>query len=67
VYASVKEVCCHELKPCFDTYRQLTIVEVLKVGTQVTVAWSESTVVRTVQKQLPVDILPQGSSTSSCI
>jgi hypothetical protein len=40
---------------------------VLEIGKQVVVAWSEIRALRTVVKQLPVEMLQQCSSASSCL
>jgi hypothetical protein len=74
LYACVKEVCHLWAQPLFDTFCQLLIiVEILwsqpvsHVGKQVAVAWSEIRTLRRLVKQLPVEILQQCSSASSCM
>jgi hypothetical protein len=73
LYACVKEVYHLWAQPRFDTFHQLIIVEavcmqpILQVGKQVVVTWSEIRALRRVVKQLPVEMLPQCSSVSSCM
>jgi hypothetical protein len=73
LYSCVKELCCLWAQPRFDTCQLLVIVEalwsqpVLRVGKQVLIARSEIRVVRTVVKQLQVEMPQQCSSVSSCM
>jgi hypothetical protein len=74
LYACVKEVCLLWPQPCFDSFYQfLNIAEVLwyqpilQLGKQVAVAESEIRAVRRVVKQLPVEMLQQCLSASSCL
>jgi hypothetical protein len=72
LYACVKEVCL-KVQPHFDTVHQLITVEVLwsqpvlQVGKQVAVSWSEIRTVRWAVEQLPVGMLWQCLSASSCM
>jgi hypothetical protein len=73
-YVYVKEVCRLWTQPRFGTFSQLLIVvealwsqPVLQVGKQVVVARSEIRAIRMVVKQLPVEMLQQCSSASSCM
>jgi hypothetical protein len=74
LYACVKQVCHLWAQPHFNTVHQLLIIAeglwshpVLQLGKQVVVAWSKIRAVRSVIKQLPVEILQHCSSASSCI
>jgi hypothetical protein len=72
-YACVNEVCRLWAQPRFDTIRQPLIIvgalwlqPVLQIGKQVVVTRSEIRAVRSVVKQLPVEMLQQWSSVSCC-
>jgi hypothetical protein len=74
LYASVKGICRLWAQPRFDAFHQLLIFieslwswPVLQVGKQEVVARSEIMAVRRVVKQLPVEMLQQRSSASSCV
>jgi hypothetical protein len=74
LYACVKEVCCLWAQPLLDTFHQLLItVEALwsqlalQIGKQMVVVRSEISAVRRVVKELPVEMLWQCSSASSCM
>jgi hypothetical protein len=73
LYSCVKSVCRLWTQPRFDTFHQLLIIVevlwsqlVLRVGKRVIVSQREIRAVRRVTKQLPVEMLQQCSSASSC-
>jgi hypothetical protein len=68
----VKQGCCLWAQPRFNTFHELIIIEVLRsqlvfqLGEEAVVAWCEIRAIRRVVKQLPVEMLQQCSSASSC-
>jgi hypothetical protein len=75
LYACAKEVCHLWAQPHYDTFHELLIIvealwlpqPFLQVGNQVVITWSKIRAVRWVVKELPVEMLQQCSSVSSCM